>query len=56
MRHGLRTPMHCMAACCLQLGPQHMPLTEDAAFQRVAGLSVAVLAQSAPGFFPTHPA
>lgn len=44
VRHGLRTPDALQAASCLQLGPQHLPLTGDPAFQRVAGLHVAVLA------------
>lgn len=43
-RHGLRTPDALQAACCLQLGPQHVLLTGDAIFQRVAGLNVKVLA------------
>lgn len=43
-RHGLRTPDALQAACCLQLGPQHLLLTGDAAFQRVAGLNARVLA------------
>ncbi len=42
-RHGLRTPDALQAACCLQLGPQHVLLTGDAMFQRVAGLNVKVL-------------
>lgn len=44
VRHGLRTPDALQAASCLQLGPQHLLLTGDPAFQRVAGLRVAVLA------------
>ncbi|QXL83515.1 PIN domain-containing protein [Comamonas sp. NLF-1-9] len=47
-RHGLRTPDALQAACCLQLGPGHVLLTGDAAFRRVAGLNVAVLAPFAP--------
>ena len=43
-RHGLRTPDALQAASCLQLGPQHVLLTGDAAFQRVQGLNVVVLA------------
>lgn len=43
-RHGLRTPDALQAASCLQLGPQHVLLTGDAAFQRVQGLRVTVLA------------
>lgn len=43
VRHGLRTPDALQAACCLQLGPEHMLLTGDAAFGRVAGLNVQCL-------------
>lgn len=43
VRHGLRTPDALQAACCLQLGAEHVLLTGDAAFKRVAGLNVAVL-------------
>lgn len=43
VRHGLRTPDALQAASCLQLGPQHLLLTGDAAFQRVHGLNVIVL-------------
>lgn len=43
VRHGLRTPEALQAACCLQLGTDHVLLTGDAAFQRVAGLNVALL-------------
>lgn len=42
-RHGLRTPDALQAACCLQLGAEHLLLTGDAAFQRVQGLNVALL-------------
>lgn len=44
VRHGLRTPDALQAACCLQLGPQHLLLTGDPAFQRVEGLLVKLLA------------
>lgn len=44
VRHGLRTPDALQAASCLQLGPQHVLLTGDTAFQRVQGLNVSVLA------------
>lgn len=44
VQHGLRTPDALQAACCLQLGADHVLLTGDAAFQRVRGLQVAVLA------------
>jgi predicted nucleic acid-binding protein len=43
-RHGLRTPDALQAASCLQLGAEHILLTGDAAFKRVAGLNVKVLA------------
>ena len=43
-RHGLRTPDALQAACCLQLGPEHLLLTGDTAFTRVSGLRVRVLA------------
>lgn len=43
VRHGLRTPDALQAASCLQLGTQHLFLTGDAAFKRVAGLNVKVL-------------
>jgi predicted nucleic acid-binding protein len=43
VKHGLRTPDALQAACCLQLGAQHLFLTGDAAFKRVAGLNVKVL-------------
>jgi hypothetical protein len=31
------------AACCLQLGPNHLFFTEDAGFRRVLGLKVKLL-------------
>lgn len=43
VRHGLRTPDALQAACCLQLGPEHVMLTGDRAFLRVAGLHANVL-------------
>ena len=43
VRHGLRTPDALQAACCLQLGAEHLLLSGDAAFQRVAGLNVALV-------------
>lgn len=43
VRHGLRTPDALQAASCLQLGPNHLFLTGDVAFQRVQGLNVALL-------------
>ncbi len=39
-RHGLRTPDALQAACCLQLGDDHVLFTGDDAFRRVAGLNV----------------
>lgn len=42
-RHGLRTSDALQAACCPQLGAQHVMLTGDPVFKRVAGLNVAVL-------------
>lgn len=44
VRHGLRTHDALQAACCLQLGTAHAMLTGDAAFQRVAGLNVGLVA------------
>ena len=41
---GLKTPDALQAASCLQLGRDHLFLTGDRAFRRVAGLSVKVLA------------
>lgn len=43
VRHGLRTPDALQAASCLQVGAEHLFLTGDAAFRRVAGLNVMVL-------------
>lgn len=43
VRHGLRTPDALQAASCLQLGSNHLFLTGDAAFRRVAGLKVTLL-------------
>ena len=40
---GLKTPDCLQAACCLQLGQDHVFLTGDAAFNRVAGLKVKLL-------------
>lgn len=39
-RHGLRTPDALQAASCLQLGDEHLMLTGDAGFRRVAGLKL----------------
>lgn len=43
-KHGLRTPDALQAASCLQLATDHLFLTSDAAFKRVAGLNVKALA------------
>lgn len=43
VRHGLRTPDALQAASCLQLGSNHLFLTGDASFRRVAGLKVKLL-------------
>lgn len=40
---GLKTPDALHAASCLQLGDEHLFLTGDSAFRRVAGLKVKVL-------------
>lgn len=40
---GLKTPDALQAASCLQLGGEHLFLTGDSAFRRVAGLNVTVL-------------
>lgn len=40
---GLKTPDALQAACCLQLGPDHLLLTGDADFRRVTGLRAKVL-------------
>lgn len=44
VRHGLRTPDALQAASCLQLGTKHVLFTGDAAFERVDGLTVCLLA------------
>jgi predicted nucleic acid-binding protein len=44
VRHGLKTPDALQAACCLQLGANHVFLSGDSAFKRVTGLNVKVLA------------
>ncbi len=41
---GLKTPHALQAASCLQLGRDHLFLTGDSVFRRVAGLNVKVLA------------
>ena len=43
VKHGLRTPDALQAASCLQLGADHIFLSGDVAFRRVAGLNVKVL-------------
>ncbi len=40
---GLKTPDALQAASCLQLGAEHLFLTGDSGFKRVAGLNVKVL-------------
>lgn len=45
VRHGLKTPDALHAACCLQLGKDHLFLTGDADFSRVDGLKVLDLNQ-----------
>lgn len=39
-RYGLKTPDALHAACCLQLGSEHVFLTGDRGFRRVEGLRV----------------
>ena len=41
--HGLRTPDALQAACCLQLGPDHLFFTGDQGFKKVTGLKVKLL-------------
>ncbi len=43
VQHRLRTPDALQAACCLQLGPEHVFITGDAAFKKVVTLNVHVL-------------
>lgn len=43
VQSGLKTPDALQAACCLQLGGDHLFLTGDRAFRRVSGLNVKVL-------------
>lgn len=42
-RHGLRTPDALQAACCLQLGQEHLLLSGDTSFGKVTGLNAMVL-------------
>ena len=44
VRHGLRAPDALQAACCLQLGAEHIFFTGDDGFKRVAGLNVRLVA------------
>jgi predicted nucleic acid-binding protein len=44
VRHGLRTPDALQAASCLQLGAAHLFFSGDAAFAKVSGLQVRLLA------------
>lgn len=41
--HGLKTPDALQAACCLQLGEEHLLLTGDKIFRRVAGVNVSLV-------------
>lgn len=43
VRYGCRVPDALQAACCLQLGPNHLFFTGDAGFARVSGLKVKLL-------------
>jgi predicted nucleic acid-binding protein len=43
IRHHLRTPDALQAACCLQLGPEHVFITGDDAFKKVGLLNARVL-------------
>ena len=43
IKHNLRTPDSLQAACCLQLGSDHVFITGDAAFRKVASLNTRVL-------------
>lgn len=43
VQSGLKTPDALQAASCLHLGGEHLFLTGDSAFKRVAGLNVKVL-------------
>lgn len=43
VNHGLKTPDALQAASCLQLGADHLFLTGDSSFNRVAGLNVKLL-------------
>jgi predicted nucleic acid-binding protein len=40
---GVKTPDALQAACCLQLGPEHLFYSGDAAFERVTGLNLWLL-------------
>lgn len=46
VKAGLKTPDALQAASCLQLGRDHLFLTGDSSFRRVAGLNVCLLAQT----------
>jgi predicted nucleic acid-binding protein len=43
VRHRLRTPDALQAACCLQLGSDHVFITGDSAFKKVISLNARVL-------------
>lgn len=42
-RHGIKTPDALQAACCLQLGSDHLFITGDRGFRRIPGLHVRAL-------------
>ena len=46
VHHGLKTPDALQAASCLQLGKEHIFLTGDSTFKRVAGLNVKLVADA----------
>jgi predicted nucleic acid-binding protein len=43
IRHRLKTPDALQAACCLQLGAEHVFITGDAVFKKVGSLNARVL-------------
>ena len=43
VKYGSRVPDTLQAACCLQLGPNHLLFTGDPGFRRVVGLKVKLL-------------
>lgn len=42
-RHGVKTPDALQAACCMQLGNEHLFITGDKTFDKVAGLNTHLL-------------